>query len=223
MICSSLLLALALYTAMPPKAAAAPEPLKNDHKSRLMQEIREHLRRSDPQRLEKLQELVWSDPCEFKRQIQSLAEQLRSRGLLEAEKSHFNNEGTEERFCKDPVLAEQLRKLRKEDPEKFHLEIRRLIEARQSSGFQTELTSICNELKQVGEMWRQSDDVDKPAALIRLRDCVSAHFDADLAAKSACAERISREAARIHENLERRQAERKILIEEMLREITGVK
>ncbi len=72
-------------------------------------------------------------------------------------------------------------------------------------------------------MWRQSDDVDKPAALIRLRDCVSVHFDADLAAKSACAERISREAARIQESLERRQAERKILIEEMLREITGIK
>lgn len=227
MICNPLLLSLILPAATSPASAAAPaetltEPRKDEVQSRLLQEIREHLRRNDPPRLEKLQELVWSDPCEFKCQIQNLAKEMRRQGLLKADKSHFNNEVMEDRFGQDPVVAEQLRKLRKENPEKFHQEVRRLIDARQSSSVQTELASRGSELKQAGERWRQASDADKPVALIRLRSCVSAHFDADLAAKTACAERISREAARIQENLERRQAERQILIEEMLREITAV-
>lgn len=232
---TSLLLALLFQSgdapASAPVAPAAPsQEDKNDHKTKLMSQIRAHLSKNDPERLAKLQDMVWSDPMEFQREIQKVAAEMRSQGLLALEKRHEGrgkgegkNDGDYERFTKDPVLAARLKKLRQEDPEKFHQEIRRLMEERKNKNEDSGVKKSSAALELASKQWIEAPTEGKEAALAELRLAVTAHFDADFKAKQNCAERISKETERIKSDLEKRRAERDARIEEMLRRITSGK
>jgi hypothetical protein len=191
------------------------------------------LSKNDPERLAKLQEMVWTDPVEFQREIQKVAAEMRTQGLLNLEKRHDGrgkgegaegrgkNDGAYERFTKDPVVAARLKKLRQEDPDKFHQEIRRLMEERKNKNEETGVQKSFAELHLAAKKWRDAPAESKEAALSQLRLAVTAHFDADFKAKQNCAERISKDTERIKADLEKRRAERDTRIEEMLKRITS--
>ena len=238
---SPLLLAFFLQSGDPaapvpgPVTPAPPQEDKNDHKTKLMSQIRAHLAKNDPERLAKLQDLVWSDSLEFQREIQKIAAEMRSQGLLSQEKRHDGrgkgegmegrgkSDGDDDRFTKDPVLAARLKKLRQEDPEKFHQEIRRIMDERKNKNEDSGLQKSSAALELAAQKWREATAAGKEDALAQLRLAVSAHFDADFKAKQSRAERISKETERIKADLEKRRAERDAQIEEILKRITADK
>ncbi|MEN9361008.1 MAG: hypothetical protein RL095_2543 [Verrucomicrobiota bacterium] len=236
---TQILISLLLQAEAAPPPVPTPVPVaggdeKSDHKAKLMNQIRSHLAEKDPARLAQLQEMVWSDPFGFQREIQKVATEMRSLGLLAQEKRHdsWSRDGEgrsrpdgrgdgEERFTKDPILAARLKKLRQEDPDKFRQEIRRLMEERKNKSADLGVQKSSEDLQSAIKNWREAPPESKDAALIQLRTAVTAHFDADFKAKENCAERISKETQRIKADLEKRRAERESRIEEMLTRITS--
>ncbi len=231
-----LFIALLLQAGEPSPAPAPVTPApanedKGEHKTKLMTQIRAHLSKTDPNRLAKMQEMVWSEPIEFQREIQKVAAEMRTQGLLSGEKrgkgegaeGRSKGESSEDRFTKDPVIAARLKKLRQEDPDKFHQEIRRLMDGRKSKNEDAGVQKSSADLQLAVKQWRAAPAEGKEAALAQLRTTVTAHFDADFKAKQSSAERISKETERIKADLEKRRTERDSRIEEMLQRITSDK